>query len=538
MKIKIQFIIIFLHFMSICFADEIPKEVIAVKNGISSEMLISHIEFLASKYCRGREPGDVGMKIAQQYITSTLKGAQIKPAGKYSDYYQYLKLMAVSLDNESYLRIETSIGSTPIVHETKLEFDYLPISLSAEREVAAPVVFVGYGISAPEHSYDDYKGIDTKGKIVLLLRHEPGEKDENSPFDGRRNSKHGTLLNKILNAQDHGAVGVLFVTDPLNHTEFEPDNCSGTYWANLREKHYEEDEDYKYMQFSPMVKIIGDNYGVQIPAVSIHLDVAESIIGEDKSLLDIQKRIDSGLKQRSFQIPNKNISFRVAFDTEKVDARNIVGIVKGSDPNMDEVVIVGAHYDHVGKNKRGQVHGGADDNASGTAGVLELARAFQKLESKPKRSIVFILFTGEEKGLFGSKYYVENPLYPLEKTTAFVNLDMIGRNDIDQICVLGKYQFPKLFNIVENMNKKSTNFDITFSIDDFVSRSDQMPFLRHNVPFVFFNSGLHDQYHRPEDTVDRIIPGKVLKVIQLTFLSLWQIADLPPNTILHGGNNE
>ncbi len=537
MKIKNHFISI-LFITSLCFSDEIPKEVIEIKNGISNEMIVSHIEFLASQYCRGREAGDIGTEIAQQYITSTLKGAQIKPAGKYGDYYQDVKLMSVSLDHKSYLRIETNSDGFLSVHDAKLEFDYLPIDLSAEREVNAPIAFVGYGISAAEHNYDDYAGIDVKGKVVLLLRHEPGERDESSPFEGRRNSIHGTLLKKILNAQEHGALGVLIVTDPLNHTEFEPASCSGTYWPGLREKQYEEDEDFKYMQFSPLMKIIGDDYGVRIPAIAIHLDIAESIIGKDRSLLDIQKRIDSELEPQSFPISNKNIGIRVAFETTRVNARNIVSIVKGSDPNIDDVVIVGAHYDHLGKNNRGQVFGGADDNASGSAAVIELARAFQKLDSKPKRSIVFILFTAEEKGLLGSKYYVENPLYPLEKTTAFVNLDMIGRNDIDQICILGKYQFPKLFSIIENINNNTSNFYINYSVDDLVGRSDQMPFLRHNVPFVFFSSGLHDEYHRPEDTVNLIIPEKVLKVTQLAFLSLWQIANLPQNTKLQGEKNE
>jgi Zn-dependent M28 family amino/carboxypeptidase len=224
---------------------------------------------------------------------------------------------------------------------------------------------------------------------------------------------------------------------------------------------------------------------------------------------------------------------QVYFKTEPVRAHNIVAKVEGSDSELkDEVVIVGAHYDHEGKDNRGRVYGGADDNASGSAAVLELARAFQNLEQKPKRTILFILFTAEEKGLLGARYYVEHPLFPLEKTVALINLDMLGRNDVDQIAVVGKYQYPKLFHIVNEANKKSVNFELNFSVEAFIRNSDHFPFMRKNIPSVFFNSGMHDQLHTPEDTVDRIITEKVEKAAQLIFLTLWKTANLPPGTQL------
>jgi len=196
------------------------------------------------------------------------------------------------------------------------------------------------------------------------------------------------------------------------------------------------------------------------------------------------------------------------------------------------VVIVGGHYDHVGKNKRGQVFPGADDNASGTAGVLELARAFQNLQTKPKRTLLFILFTAEEMGLYGSKYYVDNPVFPLEKTIAMIDLDMISRNDVDQVSVVGRYQYPELYKIVENANKQSVNLEINFSVEQFVRNSDHMPFMRHNVPVMFFNSGSHDQLHRPEDTAERVLPEKMEKITRLIFLAMWDTANLPAGTRL------
>ncbi|MCP5107296.1 MAG: M20/M25/M40 family metallo-hydrolase [bacterium] len=516
-------------------AADYPGEVLDAKRSIKGSMLVSHIDFLASKYCRGREPGDFGMKVADKYITSVLKGAGVQSAGEMGTYFQPVKLKTVALSDRIHLKVEERTGGTTSIQNTKPEWDFLPTIISAEKSVTAPVVFAGYGITAPEHNYDDYKAIDARGKIVLVMRHEPGENDDSSPFDGRKISTHGTLLTKIRNAQKHGAAGVLFVTDPLNHDDLSLEGgfMSGTMWSSLAEKRAKNNKDFKYMNFKPRMRIEGDDFGVKIPALHIHGKLAENILGGNHSLLKIQKEIDKNKKPRSFTLPGKRISMGVYFKTEPVNAHNVVAKVVGSDPILrDEVVIVGAHYDHLGKNKRGQVFGGADDNASGSAVVLELARAFQRLENKPKRTILFILFTAEEKGLLGARYYVYNPLFPLEKTIAMINLDMVGRNSADQLSLVGKYQFPKLFNIVNEANKKSVNFELNFSVEEFIRNSDHFPFMRENIPAVFFSCGSHDDYHTPRDTVGRIVTEKVEKAAHLAFLSLWEAANLPAGTRL------
>lgn len=514
---------------------EYPEEVIAVKNSITGKMILSHIDFLASRHCRGRETGEKGMDVASKYITSVLKGAELEAAGEFASYFQYVKLKKVSLALPigNHLQIEEKIIGAALTKKAKLEWDFLPVNLSAEKEVTAPLVFAGYGITAPEHKYDDYKNLDVRGKIVLALRHEPGENDPQSPFEGRRMSKYGSLLTKILNAQKHGAVGILFVTDPLNHKELTASSVGGTYWPSLRKERYKDDEDYKFMSFSPRMRIVGADYGVKIPAVALDGKLVDYLLGEKHSLLRIQEGIDKNLTPNSFTIPGKRVDMAVNFKNEYVNAYNIVAKVVGSDPELkDEVVIVGGHYDHVGKDKRGRVYGGADDNASGTAGILELARAFRKLRQKPKRTVIFILFTAEEKGLLGARYYVENPLFPLEKTVAMINLDMIGRNDVEQMSLIGRYQYPKLYALIDKINKKTVNFDLNFAVEEFIRQSDHFPFMRKEVPTVFFNSGMHDELHRPEDTADLIIPEKAQKVTQLVFLSLWEVANLPPGASL------
>ncbi len=523
----------FFLFLAPISAVDFPDDVLQVKNTLKGRMIVSHIDFLASSHCRGRETGEEGMGVAAKYITTIFQGAGIQPAGEFGGYYQNVKLWNLSLGDGIHLEIEERQGGVTISKKAKLEWDYLPVSLSAEGQVAAPLVFVGYGITAPEHNYDDYKNLDTRGKIVLVMRHEPGENDPNSPFEGRRLSNHGTLLSKILNAQKHGAVGILFATDPLNHEDLTPAATGGTYWSSLYKERWKDEEDYQYMKFSPAMKIIGDNFGVRIPAVAVDGKLADYLLGEEASLRQKQEEVDRNLKPNSIVIPDKRVSVGVFFKKDRVNAFNIVAKVTGSDPELkDEVIIVGAHYDHVGKNNRGQIYGGADDNASGTAGVMELARAFQNLKVKPKRTILFILFTAEEKGLLGSRYYVDNPIFPLEKTVAMFNFDMIGRNDVEQISVIGRYQYPKLFEAVDAINKQSVNFDMNFAVEEFIRQSDHFPFMRKDVPTIFFNSGMHDELHTPRDSVNLIIPEKTQKVVQLTFLAMWQIANSPPGTVL------
>ena len=507
-------------------AKEFPDDVVLSKNAITAHRIRSHIDFLSSDFCAGREAGDEGIELAAKYITTIYKGTGIKSAGQYGGYYQDVDLVNVTLGENIEFSINESNSNTTIVKKLKLGQEFLPIMISGENSVTAPIVFAGYGITAPEHKYDDYKGINAKGKIVLVMRHEPGEKDSKSPFDGRKNSKHGTVLSKILNAQKHGAVAIIFVTDPLNHKDQDANDISGTSWPSIRKERYKDDKDFQFMSFKPRMRLKDVTFGVKIPAINISGNAANYIMGKE-SLANIQKQLDETLKSQSIPIPEKTISLSVYFDKKRVDAFNIVAKVEGSGPELkNEYIIVGAHYDHVGKNKRGQIYPGADDNASGTSGVMELARAFNNLKEKPKRSILFVLFTAEEKGLYGSRFYVENPIVPLEKTKAMFNLDMISRNDANQFALIGKYQYPQLINIVEIINQDTFNFEINFSIEGYVRNSDHFPFLRKKIPSIFFNTGSHDQLHRPEDTVSRILPEKASKITRLIFLSVWDVANM------------
>lgn len=516
-------------------AADFPEEVVKAKNSIKGRMLVSYIDFLASKYCRGRLPGDKGMPLARTYISSVLKGAGVKGAIPTNRFYQDVPLKTIELDKNISLVIESNSTGVHQVKTGKLDWDYSPIYISAEMKASAPIVFAGYGITAPEHNYDDYKTINAAGKIVLVMRHEPGEKDKNSAFEGNKLSKHGTVLTKILNAQSHGAVGIIFVTDPLNHEDtsvYSSKYSQGSDWVSYWKDEMKDNEDYKFMNFRPQMRLDTKDYGViDIPAVTIDGKLGDFILGRKRSLLDIQKKIDKSMKPNSFALPGKRATMDIFFNTKRIDAYNMVFKVEGSDPKLkNEVVLVGAHYDHVGTNNRGQTYFGADDNASGTAVVMELARVFQSLEKKPKRTVLFVLFTAEEEGLLGSRFYVSDPVVPLEKTIAMVNLDMVGRNDVEQLSIFGNESYPKLFDLVDEVNKKTLKFEFNFNMASSIRSSDQMPFLRHDVPVVYLSSGSNDEYHTPRDRSRLIVADKIERVAQLTFLSVWKMAEQPAGT--------
>ena len=450
-KYLVTLVMVFVFMFSLALfsqtGEDFSPEIQKAKNSIKGRMILSHVEFLASKYCRGRKTGTEGMDVAIRYIESVFKGIGVEPAGRAGSFKQTVYLETVSLSDRIYLHIEEKKHGGKLVKKVRVEEDFLPVSISAEKEVSAALVFAGYGITAPEHKYDDYKGIDARGKIVIALRYEPREKDESSPFNGRKLSKYAALLSKIKNAQKHGAVGILFVTGPLNGDYRRPDSSGGTYWPCLYEERAKKTrkEDFKYLSFNPQTRISDEDFGVTIPAAAIDGRLCDSLLGKGRGLKNIQEQIDKTMKPTAFPLPNIKISIGIYFEKEPLSAYNLAARIEGSDPELKkEVVIVGAHYDHLGRNNRGQFYPGADDNASGTAGVIELARAFRDLEVKPKRTLLFLLFAAEEMGLLGSRYYAAHPIFPLDKTLAVVNMDMIGRNAVDQVSLLGRYQYPDL----------------------------------------------------------------------------------------------
>ncbi|MBV9743480.1 MAG: M28 family peptidase, partial [Acidobacteriia bacterium] len=353
---------------------------------------------------------------------------------------------------------------------------------------------VGYGISAPEYNYDDYAGIDVKGKVVLMLRHEPQEFDEKSVFAGKSYTRHTQFASKVSNAKNHGAIGVILVNDRAAHRS-EPDE----------------------------LEKFGSTEGpaeAGIPFVQVKEEKIESWFQDaGKDLSAIQAEIDRTLQPQSFAFPDAlRVDANLDIERAVKTVHNVAAYLPGE---TDEYILIGAHYDHLGLGEqfslapdlKGTIHPGADDNASGTAGVIELARWFST-QPKQKRGILFMTFAGEELGLLGSSFYVEHPDFPLEKCTAMINMDMIGRVRNDKLYI-GGVATGSTFRALLDREAPKFTLRLDYSDTSGYGSSDHAEFTAKGVPVLFFFSGLHSDYHKPSDTWDKIDAPEAAKVLQL-----------------------
>jgi hypothetical protein len=478
---------------------------------ITPELLEQHIGFLASDSLKGRNTPSPGLDQAADYIAGQFASMGIQKIN--GSWFQNIPLITKNLDIDKCLfRLTKGEESKTF----SLKTDYIPFEMTADTMVKSSLVFTGYGITAPEFNYDDYKGLDVRGKIVLVMKHEPGEKDSTSLFNGKIDTKHSLINTKVENAMNHGAIGLLVITDPLNHMLITP---QGYPWPGLS-------------KFLPQ-----DNLPVelltkedQIPVVQIGDAVVKFLFGSLDSLKNIQKRIDKSYTPSSFQLVHSECDLATRLNITGYSAKNVIGILEGRDAELKkEYVVIGGHYDHVGfmkKHKDGEdyIYNGADDNASGTAGVLAIAKAYASMKTKPERSVVFILFAGEELGLFGSKYYCENPLFPVEKTVAMMNLDMISRNGHDTLQLDGLKQNPDMAEIISKEAKKMKFINIEGD-EDLFKRSDHYNFFKKGISAMDITSGLHNDYHSVRDNPDSVDPEKAARISALTFKTSWIIAN-------------
>jgi hypothetical protein len=435
------------------------------------------VKYLASPELKGRATGSPELEIAAEFLAGKYREFGVQPA----DGKSYLQSFPVTTDAQlgpgnrfSF----TDNGRSAAIPAS----DFVPFSFSSVGKFGGTVVFAGYGITAPEYRYDDYAGVDVKGKIVLVLRHEPQENDAKSVFAGKELTSHAAFTNKAANAKMHGAIAMILIDDHANH----PDKPS------------------------ELVKF-GSTEGPKDAGIEI-VEVKESLIDgwfkdAGKNVDELEADIDKDLKPESFAFPDSiRVDGEVDIRHEVKTVHNVVAYVPGT---TDEYVIIGAHYDHLGMGGQYSlapgvtaIHPGADDNASGTAGVVELARWYAK-QPKQKRGILFLNFAGEEMGLLGSAWYVAHPELPLEKAVAMINMDMIGRIRSGKVYVGGTSTGSGLRALVENVAPKYP-LKIDFSEGPESASSDHTSFITGQVPSLFFFSGLHGDYHKPSDTADKI----------------------------------
>lgn len=478
---------------------------------ITPELLKQYIDYLASDSMKGRNTPSRELDLAADYIAKEFESMGIQKVN--GTYFQNIPLCSKNLDvDKSYLKISLGQNSKSF----NLKTDFTPFETTADAMVKSSIVFAGYGITAPEYKYDDYKDIDVKGKIVLIMKHEPGERDLKSPFDGEKDTKYSLLFDKLENAKKHGAIGLLLVTDPLNHIMLTP---QGFPWPSLS-------------KFLPQ-----DNLPIEmctneerIPFVQVGDAVIKYLFGSVDSLKNIQKRIDASNSPSSFQFNSSECELSTRIKTTDYVVKNVVGFIEGRNSKLkSEILVIGGHYDHVGymsKHKNGEdyIFNGADDNASGTAGVMVAAKAFASMKVKPKRSVLFILFAGEEKGLYGSEYYCNNPLYPTAKTVAMLNMDMIGRNGNDSIELEGVKLNPELNKIILKENGK-VGLKVIDPTEDMYARSDHYNFYKKGISAMGFTSGLHKDYHTVRDNPNLINHIKAARITKLAFRTAWFVAN-------------
>jgi len=460
-----------------------------VVSDLSASRYFAHVKYLSDDDMKGRGDGSPELDKAADYIASQFRTWGLRPMGDDGTYFQKFELTTgarVGSPNE--LEINGN--------NLKINDDFVPIVFSNSARFEGPIVFAGYGITAPEFHYDDYQGIDASGKVVLVLRHEPQEADPKSPFDGTNFTSHASFINKAINAKQHGARGIIFVTD-LNHTDEQVGAATRT----------EETDD------------------LGIPSVHAKREpLMNALKGAGKDLAAIQKQIDQDLKPQSFDLTGVRVRIVTDIVRTRKTVKNVVAAVSGSDPVLkDEWVVIGAHYDHLGLGDRnslapsqiGQIHHGADDNASGTAGVLEIARLAAKNKQDRKRSLLFITFAGEELGLLGSANFVSHPTIPLQNVVGMINMDMIGRITNGRLFVGGVGTSPSFKPWLEEFNQ-TVQLQLDYS-DSGYGASDHTSFNAKKIPVLFFFSGLHTDYHKPSDTYEKINADGAVKVLSLVY---------------------
>jgi hypothetical protein len=453
---------------------------------VSASQMREDIRYLSAPELRGRASGSEGLNLAARYIAGAFARAGVRQLG--GSYLQRFTITAnAAAGARNSLRCEGCGTDEPLLAMT----DFLPMNFSAAGAASGEILFAGYGITAPEYGYDDYAGVDAHGKVVIILRHEPLEYDNSGLFEGRVYSEHSQLFRKAHNAREHGAAAVLFVNDTANHSGGDA--------------------------LDP-ITVLPSPGSAGMPFVQVRSEVIGKWFAHaGRSFADTQTEIDQKRHPASFAFPESmRISLHADVRNTQKEVANVVGYIPGETP---EYVIIGAHYDHLGLGEQysmapdqsGAIHPGADDNASGTAGVLGLARWFAS-HPKMKRGILFIAFAGEEIGLLGSSHYTAAPLLPLRDAVAMINLDMVGRLRDHKLTVGGTSSGDGMKALVGAAAKRA---GLELQTDDTAvyGSSDHTTFKARMMPVLFFFTGLHADYHRPSDTADRIDPKATAQVV-------------------------
>lgn len=499
--------IIFFVLIITCFRSELRSQsadTLSVRfaDEVSEDRIRQHLQILVSDSLTGREAATDGYDRAADYVAGIF-GSLHMPALANGTYFQQVPLVR-SGNTRMY------ISSRRTKFTGLLDF----YSFGAFGEVDLSdheIIFAGYGISEP--SWDDYSGSDCKGKVAMVFEGEPAF-DGMTPLSTSYKGNSG-IRKKIEAAREHGVKALLIIAE---------DFVSGA--AKAR----------SVIRENELLYLKGDR---ETPFFYISEKMADDLLkGSSMNIRKIRKRFNRRKKPGTFLV-NTDIQLTSSDEQAGESCNNVLGYIEGSG-RAEEVIVVSAHMDHLGFHD-GEVYYGADDNASGTAVVIALAEAFAMASAeghRPARSILFILFTAEEKGLLGSKYYTRDPVFPLENTSAVLNIDMVGRTDTIHekgsryVYVIGSDKLSSvLHDISESSNTSCCGLELDYIYNDtshplrLYRRSDHYNFAKKGVPSIFYFSGLHGDYHKPSDTIDKIEYDILTDRAKLIFHTLWNVAN-------------
>lgn len=497
--------------------------------GDAEGRLLRDLKFLTSDQCEGRGIQTKGINLAADYIARQFSQAGLQPGGPDGTFFQPFNLTTGGKANSASLVLQGHLGQSIAL---TLDRHFNVNLLGSSGKAQGPLVFAGYGITADDPKYDDYAGLDVTGKIVIVLSGTPrrGSRQADVFSAAGRISPFLSTASKIENAQKHKAAGILLVNARAGAQGFGQGGGGGGFGAGGLPR-------------STISLRDGDPYS--LPVLNVQREVVDNMLltTTGQRLEQIEQAIDADLKPRSQAVPGWSAQVETSVTHTQITVKNVVGVLPGYGDLAKETIVIGAHYDHVGMGATNRfggmsstavtgpgspggvglplsamsvsaIHRGADDNASGTATVIELARRFGQAPKKDGRRIVFIAFTAEESGLIGSAYYCKKPLFPLNDTTTMINMDMVGRLQDNKLMVGGLGTAKEFQPLVEKLNEKH-GFDLAKEPSG-QGPSDHASFYAKNIPVLKFFTGFHEQYHRPSDRLETLAVtgmGRIARLI-------------------------
>lgn len=539
-------------YVLVAFALTVTFSTALAEKPDSQTRLKRDLEYLASDELEGRGVGTKGLDSAADYVRAEFKKAGLNVEAVQGDAFQKFSIVTGSeLGKDNSL---TFTGPKGDKVELKINADFQVGSFGTGGKIDCGIVFGGYAIDDAENKYNDFAEVDVKGKAVIVMRRNPMQGNPHSPFQGQHGgvSIHASLRSKVSNAFQKGATAVIFVNDPYSITKTGKDQFETASKQLVRAaiefdgmnpekpesveksrkklasavKRYKDSEPGNKSGVDELMKFGygGRGSDQSVPIFHITRKACDQLLkaAGQKSLKDLEAAIDHTLKPQSIELPKWKVQGAAAVIRKKAEIKNVVAVLEGDGPLADETIVIGAHYDHVGLGGPGSgslargekaVHNGADDNGSGTVALLELARRLASREKPLPRRLVFIAFTGEEMGLIGSGRYVKEPIFPLDKTIAMFNMDMVGRLREDKLTVFGSGTAKRWEGLIKGINEQA-KFKIAFKPEGF-GPSDHSSFYGKQIPVLHLFTNTHTDYHRPGDDVDKVnIPG-IARIVDL-----------------------